>query len=48
VLLVCEADGVSWKLWTYKESYLSISPVKWSAEDLSTVSPKSITAVVLN
>eukprot|EP00929_Paragymnodinium_shiwhaense_P023419 TRINITY_DN14659_c0_g1_i1.p1 TRINITY_DN14659_c0_g1~~TRINITY_DN14659_c0_g1_i1.p1 ORF type:complete len:569 (-),score=117.28 TRINITY_DN14659_c0_g1_i1:122-1828(-) len=34
-LLVCEEDGVSWRLYTYKDGYLSISPNKWSCEDTS-------------
>jgi hypothetical protein len=34
-LLVGEADGVTWKLFTYKDGYLSISPKPWSATDLS-------------
>lgn len=36
VLLVCEADGVSWTLHTYKSAYLSIAPTKWDLEDIST------------
>ena len=35
VLLLCEADGTSWKLFTYKGSLLSISPNRWSPGDLS-------------
>lgn len=29
------ADGVSWRLYTYKDGYLCISPRKWSPTDLS-------------
>jgi Tubulin-tyrosine ligase family len=35
VLLICEEDGVTWNLYTYKASLLSISPNPWSADDLS-------------
>ncbi|CAJ1945966.1 unnamed protein product [Cylindrotheca closterium] len=35
VLLVCEDDGITWTLYTYKASLLSISPNPWSATDLS-------------
>lgn len=35
VLLICEEDGVTWNLYTYKSSLLSISPNPWSPEDLS-------------
>ncbi|CAK0912214.1 unnamed protein product, partial [Prorocentrum cordatum] len=35
VLLMCLEDGVTWKLFTYKEGYLSISPNRWSPTDLS-------------
>jgi nicotinamidase-related amidase len=35
VLLICEEDGVTWSLYTYKASLLSISPNTWSADDLS-------------
>jgi len=34
-LLVGMPDGVTWKLWTYADGYLSISPKAWSATDLS-------------
>jgi len=34
-LLVGFADGVTWKLYTYKDGYLSISPKPWSPTDLS-------------
>lgn len=34
-LLIGEADGVTWKLYTYKDGYLSISPKAWSPTDLS-------------
>ena len=36
ILLWCAEDGVSWELFTYKSAFLSISPTKWSADDLST------------
>jgi nicotinamidase-related amidase len=35
VLLLCDADGSSWEIFTYKGSLLSISPNRWSPEDLS-------------
>mmetsp|Transcript_49659 Transcript_49659/g.105729 ORF Transcript_49659/g.105729 Transcript_49659/m.105729 type:complete len:534 (-) Transcript_49659:96-1697(-) len=35
VLLVGFEDGVRWDLYTFKEGYLSISPNKWTPEDLS-------------
>jgi nicotinamidase-related amidase len=35
VLLTCQEDGVTWNLYTYNASLLSISPNPWSAEDLS-------------
>ena len=34
-LLVCDEDGASWILYTYKGSLLSISPNRWSPDDLS-------------
>jgi len=34
-LLVGLADGVTWRLYTYKDGYLSISPKAWSPTDLS-------------
>merc|ERR1719203_1109426 len=34
-LLLFEADGDTWKLYTYKDGYLSISPKPWSPTDLS-------------
>jgi len=34
-LLVGLDDGVTWRLYTYKDGYLSISPKPWSPEDLS-------------
>jgi len=34
-LLIGEADGVTWKLYSYKDGYLSISPRQWSPTDLS-------------
>mmetsp|Transcript_23699 Transcript_23699/g.50616 ORF Transcript_23699/g.50616 Transcript_23699/m.50616 type:complete len:550 (+) Transcript_23699:191-1840(+) len=34
-LLVGCADGVTWKLYTYKDGYLSISPKPWTPHDLS-------------
>ena len=36
ILLWCAEDGVSWELFTYKSAFLSISPNKWSVDDLST------------
>lgn len=35
VLLICEDDGTSWTLYTYKGALLSISPTPWSPDDLS-------------
>ena len=35
VLLICEDDGVTWTLYTYKGALLSISPQPWSPTDLS-------------
>jgi len=35
VLLVGMEDGKTWKLYTFKDGYLSISPNKWSPQDLS-------------
>jgi len=35
VLLVCEADGKTWTFYTYRGALLSISPIKWSPNDLS-------------
>jgi len=35
ILLLCLEDGVRWNLYTYKDGYLSISPNKWSPNDLS-------------
>merc|ERR1712232_478047 len=34
-LLIGMDDGVTWKLYTYKDGYLSISPCAWSPTDLS-------------
>ena len=34
-LLVGLDDGVTWRLYTYKDGYLSISPKAWSPTDLS-------------
>ncbi|CAK9054631.1 Hypothetical protein SCF082_LOCUS29632 [Durusdinium trenchii] len=34
-LLIGLDDGVTWRLYTYKDGYLSISPKPWSPEDLS-------------
>uniref|UniRef100_A0A7S1G2Y8 Isochorismatase-like domain-containing protein n=1 Tax=Corethron hystrix TaxID=216773 RepID=A0A7S1G2Y8_9STRA len=34
-LLVCEEDGVTWALYTYRGALLSISPNRWSPDDLS-------------
>mmetsp|Transcript_6256 Transcript_6256/g.8129 ORF Transcript_6256/g.8129 Transcript_6256/m.8129 type:complete len:581 (-) Transcript_6256:27-1769(-) len=35
VLLICQEDGISWTLYTYKGALLSISPEPWSPMDLS-------------
>lgn len=35
ILMVCAEDGVSWTLYTYRGALLSISPNRWSADDLS-------------
>jgi len=35
VLLICEDDGSTWSLYTYKGALLSISPKPWSPTDLS-------------
>lgn len=35
IFLRCLEDGCTWELHTYKDGYLSISPKKWSPEDLS-------------
>merc|ERR1719311_1097824 len=35
ILLLCHADGRTWELYTWRNGYLSISPVKWSPTDLS-------------
>mmetsp|Transcript_23659 Transcript_23659/g.43295 ORF Transcript_23659/g.43295 Transcript_23659/m.43295 type:complete len:661 (-) Transcript_23659:303-2285(-) len=35
VFLMCLEDGVRWHLYTYKDGYLSISPNRWSPEDIS-------------
>jgi len=35
LLLICEDDGTSWTLYSYKNAKLSISPNKWSPTDLS-------------
>jgi len=35
VLLMCLEDGKTWRLYTFKDGYLSISPHAWSPEDLS-------------
>mmetsp|Transcript_35002 Transcript_35002/g.74668 ORF Transcript_35002/g.74668 Transcript_35002/m.74668 type:complete len:576 (-) Transcript_35002:190-1917(-) len=35
VLLICEDDGITWNLYTYKGSLLSISPNTWSPADLT-------------
>jgi hypothetical protein len=34
-LLIGMEDGVTWKLYTYKDGYLSISPKRWDPTDLS-------------
>jgi nicotinamidase-related amidase len=36
VLLICEADGVTWSLFTYKSACLSIAPTEWDPNDVST------------
>eukprot|EP01065_Artemidia_motanka_P019262 TRINITY_DN2283_c0_g1_i7.p1 TRINITY_DN2283_c0_g1~~TRINITY_DN2283_c0_g1_i7.p1 ORF type:complete len:913 (+),score=198.15 TRINITY_DN2283_c0_g1_i7:202-2739(+) len=36
ILLVAQDDGVSWDLYTYRDGYLSISPVPWKLEDRTT------------
>lgn len=33
-LLVGLDDGVTWRLYTYRDGYLSISPKAWSPDDL--------------
>ena len=35
ILMICAEDGVSWTLYTYRGALLSISPNRWSADDLS-------------
>merc|ERR1711920_49036 len=35
VLLIGLEDAKTWRLYTFKDGYLSISPNKWSAEDIS-------------
>lgn len=35
VLLMALEDGKTWRLYTFKDGYLSISPNKWSPTDLS-------------
>lgn len=35
VLLCCMEDAVTWNLYTFKDGYLSISPNKWSPDDLA-------------
>merc|ERR1719464_1156113 len=35
VFLLCHEDGVRWHLYTFQGGYLSISPNRWSPEDLS-------------
>lgn len=35
VMLMCLEDGQTWRLYTFKDGYLSISPHRWSPEDLS-------------
>lgn len=35
VFLMCLPDGKTWRLYTFKEGYLSISPNPWSPEDIS-------------
>lgn len=34
-LLLCLADGVTWRLYTYRDGYLCISPKPWSPTDVS-------------
>lgn len=35
ILLIGREDGFSWDLYTYRDGYLSISPNRWSPDDLS-------------
>merc|ERR1711957_235126 len=35
IFLMCDEDGVTWDLYTFKDGYLSVSPNKWSPDDLS-------------
>jgi len=35
VLLMCLEDAKTWRLYTFKDGYLSISPNRWSPEDTS-------------
>jgi len=35
VFLLCYEDGVRWHLYTFKDGYLSISPNRWTPEDIS-------------
>jgi len=35
VLLVCLEDGVTWRVYCFKDGYLSISPNPWSPDDIS-------------
>lgn len=35
IFLRCLADGRTWELHTYRDGYLSISPTRWSPDDLS-------------
>lgn len=34
-LIVCLEDGRTWRVYTYKDGYLDISPNQWSEEDIS-------------
>lgn len=35
VLLMCLEDGATWRVYTFQDGYLSISPNRWSADDIS-------------
>mmetsp|Transcript_85749 Transcript_85749/g.156223 ORF Transcript_85749/g.156223 Transcript_85749/m.156223 type:complete len:582 (-) Transcript_85749:95-1840(-) len=35
VLLMCLEDGMTWRVYTFEDGYLSISPNKWSPHDIS-------------
>eukprot|EP00930_Biecheleria_cincta_P055391 TRINITY_DN41713_c0_g1_i1.p1 TRINITY_DN41713_c0_g1~~TRINITY_DN41713_c0_g1_i1.p1 ORF type:complete len:649 (+),score=93.12 TRINITY_DN41713_c0_g1_i1:71-2017(+) len=34
-LIICMEDGVTWRLYTYKDGYLNIAPNHWSPADVS-------------